>query len=55
MFINEDGIEMKQYAITLVTWVDAADHETALDELKDLLLGSTILNYDVLQVDEEET
>ena len=54
MEYSEDGIELKQYAITIVTWVDAADEDTAINDISDLFDDMGIDNYEILQVDEHD-
>ena len=54
MEYSEDGIELKQYAVTIVTWVDACDENEAMNEVSDLFDDMGIDNYDVLQIDEHD-
>ena len=54
MNLNEDNIEMHQYAVTVIHYVDAADATTAEEMVSDFMVDNDNLSYEIFQVDQLE-
>ena len=52
MNVNEDGVELHEFAVTVIHYVDAADEYTARDMVHDVMTRTYgALAYDIQQVD----